>query len=68
MSIVHELRAKDVSLNDCSIGLEAFKMNKVMTEKLNLDLKELKSDIANLNLRESKLEKELLGIALEINA
>jgi hypothetical protein len=68
MSIVHELRAADVTLNDCCIGLEAFKMNKVMTEKLNLDFKELKSDIAALKLRESKIGKELNGIALEIEA
>jgi hypothetical protein len=68
MNIVHELRAKDVSLNDCSIGLEAFKQNRVMTEKLNLDLKELKSEISALKLRESKLDKELLIIAEEIKA
>jgi hypothetical protein len=68
MGIVHEKRAKDVSLNDCSIGLEAFKTNKSMTEKLNIDLKELKSDIAELTLRESKLNEELLLISEEIKA
>jgi len=68
MGIVHELRAKTVALDDCTIGLEAFKMNKKMTGKLNEDLREIKDEIEALESREAKLEKELEVIADEIKA
>jgi hypothetical protein len=68
MGIVHEIRAKEISLDDCRVGLEVYKTNKSMTENLKMDLKELNDELESLKIREANIELELAEIADDIGA